>query len=102
MVGTAQLRLCPPYVLRFVRNDEDTHPHSRGWIRPSFASHHPRKYGGRRECRMQAAPMARLQQGKQAAVTTGSAETTGIPRAMVLRLIRALAGVPGLLATVAL
>jgi hypothetical protein len=33
---------------------------------------------------MLAAPMARLQQKKQAAVTTGSAETTGIPRAMVL------------------
>jgi hypothetical protein len=38
---------------------------------------------GRRECRVRAAPMARLQQGKQAAVTTGSAGTTGIPRAMV-------------------
>src|SRR5262249_42838202 len=33
---------------------------------------------------MQAAPMARLQQGKQAAVTTGKAGTTGIPCAMVL------------------
>src|SRR6185312_5593164 len=41
---------------------------------------------GRRECRMQAAPMARLQQGKQAAVTTGKAGTTGIPCAMGLRL----------------
>jgi hypothetical protein len=36
---------------------------------------------------MQAAPMARLQQKKQAAVTTGKAGTTGIPCAMVLRLI---------------
>jgi len=35
---------------------------------------------------MQAAPMARLQQGKQAAVTTGKAGTTGIPCAMGLRL----------------
>ena len=50
---------------------------------------------------MLAAPMARLQKEKQAAVTTGSAETTGIPRATVLTLIRALLGVPGLLATVA-
>jgi hypothetical protein len=41
---------------------------------------------------MQAAPMARLQQKKQAAVTTGSAGATGIPRAMVLRLIRTLPG----------
>jgi len=49
---------------------------------------------------MQAAPMARLQQGKQAAVTTGKARTTGIPCAMVLRLIRALPGVPGLIASI--
>jgi hypothetical protein len=46
--------------------------------------------------------MARLQQKKQAAVTTGSAGSTGTPCAMVLRLIRALSGVPGLIATVAL
>jgi hypothetical protein len=43
----------------------------------------PSKIRGRGECRMQAAPMARLQQKKQAAVTTGSAGTTGIPCAMV-------------------
>jgi hypothetical protein len=53
----------------------------------------PGKFGGRGECRMLAAPMARLQQGKQAAVTTGKAGTTGIPRAMALRLIRDLPGV---------
>jgi hypothetical protein len=46
--------------------------------------------------------MARLQQKKQAAVTTGQAGSTGIPCAMVLRLIRDLPGVPGLIATVAL
>ena len=34
-----------------------------------------------------ASPMARLQQEKQAAVTTGSAGSTGPPCAMVLRLI---------------
>ena len=50
---------------------------------------------------MQAAPMARLQQGKQAAVTTGKAGTTGIPCTMVLRLLRDLPGVPGLIAPVA-
>jgi hypothetical protein len=49
---------------------------------------------------MLAAPMARLQQKKQAAVTTGSTGTTGIPRAMVLTLIRDLLGAPGFLATV--
>jgi hypothetical protein len=46
--------------------------------------------------------MARLQQKTQAAVTTGLAGSTGIPCAMVLRLIRAFLGVPGFLATVAL
>ena len=50
--------------------------------------------------------MARLQQKKQAAVTTGKAGATGIPCAMVLRLIacspRCTAGVPGFVATVAL
>jgi hypothetical protein len=51
---------------------------------------------------MQAAPMARLQQRKQAAVTTGTPQHHGIPCAMVLRLIRDLPGVPGLIATVAL
>ena len=50
---------------------------------------------------MKASPMARLQQKTQAAVTTGSAGSTGIPRAMALRLIRDLLGVPGLLAAVA-
>jgi len=44
--------------------------------------------------------MARLQQEKQAAVTTGSARSTGIPCAVVLRLIRDLLGEPGFLATV--
>ena len=37
---------------------------------------------------------------KQAAVTTGSAESTGIPCAMVYGLSRALLGVPGFVATV--
>ena len=45
--------------------------------------------------------MARLQQSKQAAVTTGKAGATGIPCAMVYGLSRALLGVPGFIATVA-
>ena len=49
-----------------------------------------------------ASPMARLQHKKQAAVTTGQAGSTGTPCAMVLRLIRDLPGVPGLIATVTL
>jgi hypothetical protein len=39
--------------------------------------------------------MARLQQKKQAAVTTGSARTTGIPCAMVLTAYSALSPVSG-------
>jgi hypothetical protein len=58
--------------------------------------------GGRRECRMQAAPMARLQQKTQAAVTTGPAGTTGIPWAMVLTAAPRSLRSPGLLASVAL
>src|ERR1700726_7757 len=44
--------------------------------------------------------MARLQQKKQAAVTTGSAKSSGLPCAMVLRLLRALPGDHCLVATV--
>ena len=70
-----------------------TTAHPRGGSRPSSAISVPtRTARGRGECRMLAAPMARLQQRTQAAVTTGSAETTGIPRAMVLTLIRDLPG----------
>jgi hypothetical protein len=47
--------------------------HSRGTKCPSDASVVPLEIGGRRECRVMASPMARLQQKKQAAVTTGSA-----------------------------
>jgi hypothetical protein len=46
--------------------------------------------------------MARQQIKKLAAVTTGPAESSGIPCAMVYGLSRALPGVPGLVATVAL
>jgi hypothetical protein len=46
-------------------------------------------------------PMARLQQKKQAAVTTGSAGSTGIPCAMGYALYRALPGDHRLVATVA-
>ena len=52
----------------------------------------PRERRGRGECRVKASPMARLQQVTQAAGTTGSAGSSGIPRAMVLTLIRALLG----------
>jgi len=70
-----------------LKQHRDMPPQSRGGSRPSHAVDVSlQKAGGRGECRMLAAPMARLQQKTQAAVTTGSAETTGIPRAMVLRL----------------
>ena len=69
--------------------------------RPDVASNSALgKRRGRRECRVMASPMARLQQKKQAAVTTGSARSTGIPCAMVYGLYRALPGAPGFLATI--
>src|SRR6185437_2286635 len=49
-------------------------------MRPGFSN--PFRPGGRRECRMMASPMARLQQKTQAAVTTGLAGSTGTPCAM--------------------
>jgi hypothetical protein len=39
----------------------------------------PSRLKGRRECRATASPMARLEAKKQAAVTTGSAGSSGIP-----------------------
>src|SRR6185312_16188223 len=56
-------------------------------FRPSFAKSVSLLKRGRGECRVMASPMARLQQKKQAAVTTGSAGSSDIPRAMVLRLV---------------
>jgi hypothetical protein len=51
--------------------------------RPSYMNQVPPEIRGRREDRALASPMARLQQRKQAAVTTGLAETPGLPCAMV-------------------
>ncbi|WP_315806932.1 MULTISPECIES: hypothetical protein, partial [unclassified Bradyrhizobium] len=52
------------------------------------------------EGRVQAAPMARLQQEKQAAVTTGLADTTGLPCAMVFTAAPCSPRGPGLFAPV--
>jgi hypothetical protein len=60
----------------------------------------PSEARGRRECRVQAAPMARQQQKKLAAVTTGSARSSGIPCAMVLTLITRSPWGPGFLAPI--
>src|SRR5262249_50283917 len=59
---------------------------------------------GRRECRVLAAPAASFAKTKQANEHSHyrSAEYSGTPCAMVERLLRALPGVPGLLAPVAL
>src|SRR5689334_12666667 len=62
-----------------------------------------KKIGGRRECRALAAPAALCAErvgGTQAVVTTGWPKSHGIPCAMVLRLLRDLPGVSGLLASV--
>ncbi len=60
--------------------------------RPSFAHRGTPHREGRREGRVQAAPMARLQKEKQAAVTTGLAEQPAFPARWVERLLRALPG----------
>jgi len=61
--------------------------HSRGTKCPGDASIVvPRKDRGRKEGRMLAAPMARLQQKTQAAVTTGTPKHAGLPCAMVYAL----------------
>jgi hypothetical protein len=48
-----------------------------------------------------AAPMARLQQKKQAAVTTGTPQQPAFPAQWFDGVSRALPGVPGFLATIA-
>jgi len=57
----------------------DEHQHSRGTFRARVMNRTcpPVEKRGHRECRVMASPMARLQQKKQAAVTTGSAVSTG-------------------------
>jgi hypothetical protein len=54
---------------------------------------------GRRECRVKASPMARVQQ-KSTRQNHRLSRSSGIPCAMALRLIRALPGAPGFLATI--
>ena len=62
----------------------------------------PSEIRGHRECRCSIAPAAlRAMKKARKQVTTGTPKTSGIPCAMVLRLIRDLPGVPGFLATVA-
>ena len=58
----------------------DVSPHSRGTIWARVMHHsRPSEARGRRECRVLAAPMARLQQKKQAAVTTGTPQQPAFP-----------------------
>jgi hypothetical protein len=67
----------------------DMKPHSRGALRPSFAKSLPSKGRGRREDRVRAAPAVSCAMctKKGAHEHTGSAETSGLPCAMALRLI---------------
>jgi hypothetical protein len=58
----------------------------------------PRKKRGRRECRVKASPMARVQQ-KSTRQNHRLSRSSGIPCAAVLTLIRVLPGAPGFLAT---
>src|SRR5215471_16572864 len=72
--------------------------HSRGTSVPELSKRTALEImRGRREGRVQAAPMARQQIKKLAAVTTGLAGASGLPCAMVLRLIRDLPGARALL-----
>ncbi len=71
------------------RRCRDTRPHSRGAMRPSFATpSSPRKFRGRREDRVPAAPMAPAQKKiARGALTTGvAANTPAFPARVVLRL----------------
>src|ERR1700753_1761827 len=72
-------------------------------MRPSFAgsTRLPEKEdAGNAGCTTHPQPCVQVKKARKQ-VTTGTPEHAGIPRAMVCRLIRALPGVPGLLATVA-
>ena len=72
--------------------NDDTTPHSRGAVRPSFASNPPssRSEGaGKTGCRSH--PWSACNK-KARGRTTGTSRTTGLPCAMVLRLIRDLPG----------
>ena len=53
---------------------------------------HPRRKEGAGKVGCRSTPMARLQQRTQAAVTTGTSRSSGLPCAMVLTLIRDLLG----------
>src|ERR1700756_941796 len=71
--------------------------------RPGDASFsRPSRERGRRECRVHAAPTAlRAKQKDARRPTQVRRNHSGTPCAMVLRLLRALLGVPGFLATIA-
>jgi hypothetical protein len=73
-------------------------------LRPGFAKIRvPLENRGRRECRVHVAPTALRANAKDARRPTQVRRNhSGTPCAMVLRLLRALPGVPGLLAPVAL
>ena len=71
-------------------------------IAPEFLiERHPRKNRGRRECRVLAATHGPPAKSKQAAVTTGPAESSGIPCTMVLTLIARSPWEPGFVAPIA-
>jgi hypothetical protein len=81
------------------RSERQVTTFSRRVLRPSYSFGSPSQDRGRREGRVPTAPAVRVQQ-KAPGRTTGTSRTSGLPCAMVLRLIRALLGAPGFLATV--
>src|SRR5215468_4538007 len=71
----------------------DSSPHSRGAERPSFPSEPPSSHReGAGKAGRRLAPMVRVQQKKHAAEPQVQPKSSGLPCAMVLRLIRDLLG----------
>ncbi len=85
------------------RNDEDMRRRSRGAIsRPSHGIRRPSRREGAGNAGRWPHPQPRLQWKKQTSVvTTGKTERSALPAQWFLRLLRALPGVSGLLASVA-
>src|SRR5262249_15111994 len=90
------------FVASAPRNDERRHSRGAICVR-ALQERCPSENRGRRECRVLAAPAASRGNRKNhtSVVTTGRRNTPALPAQWLERLLRALPGVSGLLATVA-
>jgi hypothetical protein len=92
-------RLCI-HIQRF-KELRGSSPHSRGRnARVDASNASLRNRRGRRECRVKASPAAPVHDKRHGEGTTGSAESSGIPCAMVLTLISRSPWGPGLIAPI--